>query len=267
MNLKNAHEEETTNSMITEGIDDTKNKEKKAEHSHLSDFKNSNIFGKIRIILSNVVSAIIFFVAVIAIVTVVKKIKEFGEPEKVDPDNLYHIVDSEGNPLKSGDAMELGEVTLDDNGNLVDNGLSQIPISVNQVRMQQNLYDEYYVEFDVSTSFDFDIENLVMAVMAWDSYGLPLNIEFYNLVENGHQENTYWRQTTISNIPKFREATGNISLPLQDIKYLLIYPVSVSDFEGNIWDNPGVDYYMNNIAGKKLNYESGAFEMEVNNEN
>lgn len=266
--MKNINEEETPKAVGTEDVDDTESKKEKMEHSDLSDFKNSNIFGKIRIILSNVVSAIILFVAVIAIVTVVKKIKEFGEPEKKDPDHMYSLseTDLEGNKLDTGNTTELGAVTLDAEGNLVDNGLSQIPVSIDQVRMKQTMYDDYYVEFDVSTNFDFDIENLSMAVMAWDSNELPLNTEFYNLVNNGHQENTYWRQTTISNIPAGGSAKGSISLPLADIRYLLIYPMSISDFDGNIWDNPGADYYINNIAGKKLNYKSGAFEMGNNEE-
>ena len=135
-----------------------------------------------------------------------------------------------------------------DNAEYTNNAGNKLPIVVNQVLVQDAFSTEYTdISVDVENITDTDYRTVNLAVLAWDSKGLPVELcgmyDFFG--------NSYVNYLELENISSKAADTYTFTFESADIEYISVFLDECEDFDGNKWENPFMKD-IENYQGKKL---------------
>lgn len=126
------------------------------------------------------------------------------------------------------------------------NSGDKLPIVVKGISKQVQFNDNVDLTIDIENTTYTDYRKAGLAVLAWDSDGLP--IELCGLYEFESSYLNYWR---VDNVAAKTKYTYTTTLEPADIKYISVFVDNCVDFDGNAWENPLSDD-ISNYQGKKI---------------
>ena len=132
-----------------------------------------------------------------------------------------------------------------DNAEYTNNAGNKLPIVVNQVLVQEDFGTEISVEVENITNTDY--RKAYLAVLAWDSKGLPVELcGMYDFFED-----SYVKYLGLENIGSKAADAYTFTFESADIEYISVFLDECEDFDGNKWENPFMKD-IENYQGKKL---------------
>lgn len=153
----------------------------------------------------------------------------------------------ESSETEEMDTNDAGEINVDEMVMYLDNNSGAFPVRVENVSQKSEYIGFTTIAFDMVNEGGIDVKEATFGIAAWDSNMLPLKlVEMYGI------DATYYYKCQASNIADGQTSNGSITFEERDFKYIQIFLLECSDFDGNKWTNPAAPYYEENFAGKKF---------------
>ena len=99
-----------------------------------------------------------------------------------------------------------------------------------------------------------DVKNAVVAFAAWDSNGFPLKLEGHLSFNSNYVVKCNYSDVNMINGATYGENSGlALDSSMNNIETFKAIVVSYEDFDGNTWNNPYYDIWIEIYENKKLN--------------
>lgn len=150
-------------------------------------------------------------------------------------------------PSEQAESNETEEMNTNEMVMYLDNNSGAFPVRVENISQKSEYIGFTTIAFDMVNEGGMDVKEATFGIAAWDSNMLPLKlVEMYGI------DGTYYYKCQASNIADGQTSNGTITFEERDFKYIQIFLLECSDFDGNTWTNPAASYYEENFAGKKF---------------
>lgn len=133
------------------------------------------------------------------------------------------------------------------NAEYTNNTGDKLPVVVNRISISESSFGEGYAEitYEIENRSGNEYREADFAVLAWDSNGFPIKLAgFFDL------EPDYLKYIVCENIEKNACQEYTYTFETERISYLAVFLESYEDFNGNVWNNPIMDY-IEESKGKK----------------
>lgn len=126
-----------------------------------------------------------------------------------------------------------------------DNKGDDVPVIVNNVSYGESDFVGFMdIRLDVTNTTENDYRDMTFIALAWDSNGYPIEFDY--------TDDPYPYTMTCNNLgPNATEQYSWQHGEYYKIAYMSVFLVECTDFEGNTWKNPAMDY-VDEHKGEKL---------------
>lgn len=175
------------------------------------------------------------------------------------------------NNSNSGDSVETTETTETDNTSSepvipemtseeLETALLEEPMYVESTKyiVQDERYKSLYpdlLQAVIKNNSGTDIKNAVVAFVAWDSNGFPVKIETkYSFGRGSYVVQCNYSDVNLVDGDTYGDGSGlSLDSDTDNIATFKAIVVSYEDFDGNSWDNPYYNTWVEKYSDKKLN--------------
>lgn len=141
------------------------------------------------------------------------------------------------------------------------NDSEALPIKVTDVNIADSFYSGFVdLTLETENVTDKDYREATFAMLAWDNDGFPIQLDYANdgYIKNPYLENVAAYEIESNTWQYNTEEFG----PISEIGYMAIFLAEYTDFDGETWVNPVLDYITLNQGQKIEDYDGCYYTFE-----